>query len=81
MFLLDGWDVLLQRFVQVGQRCGGQREEKIMYASALSDVQAFVMGLYFQLVLYGSGIDIIRAFQEGKSVHVDDQAGEFIQDG
>ena len=52
-----------------------------MYAIALCDVQAFVMGLYFQFLFHRAGVNIVRAFQEGKAKHIDDQAGEIIEDG
>lgn len=56
---------------------------KVMYALAACDVEAFVVGLYVQLFFQGggAGINVIGAFQEGESIHIDDQAGEIVQYG
>jgi len=76
-----GFDPLQELVVQVRQWALWQGKAKVVYAFALGDIEAFIVGADGQLVFYRHGVDIVDVFQQGQSVHIDDPFGELIEDG
>jgi hypothetical protein len=77
LFIFDPFEQLC---VEVRQRALRKGKAKVVYAFALGDIEAFIVGSDCQFVFYRHGVDIVNVFQKGQSIHGDYPFGELVED-